>query len=143
MAEYTMRIDIVSAEQHIFSGETSFAVFPGELGELGVFPRHAPLLALIKPGSIRLHIPGTEDVELIYVSGGILEVQPTLITLLTDTAVRADDIDEAKALEAQKEARDKLKRREAGVDFAKAEAELAQAAAQLRTIRKLRRPATH
>lgn len=138
-----MRIDIVSAEQQIFSGEASFAVFPGELGELGVFPRHAPLLALIKPGSIRLHVPGTEDVELIYVSGGILEVQPTLVTLLTDTAVRADDIDEAKALQAQKEARDKLKRREAGVDFAKAEAELAQAAAQLRAIKKLRRPATH
>ncbi|MDR1368200.1 MAG: F0F1 ATP synthase subunit epsilon [Candidatus Accumulibacter sp.] len=145
MASHIMQIDIVSAEQLIFSGEASFAVFPGEMGELGIFPRHAPLLALIKPGSIRLHVPGTEELESIYVSGGILEVQPTLITLLTDTAVRADDLDEAKAIEAQKQAREKLKGRESGVDFAKAEAELAQAVAQIRAIktRKRRLPITH
>jgi F-type H+-transporting ATPase subunit epsilon len=138
-----MQIDIVSAERQMFSGEASFAVFPGEMGELGIYPRHAPLLALIRPGSIRLHVPGTEDVESIYVSGGILEVQPSLVTLLTDTAARAADLDEAKAVEAQRQAREKLKNREAEIDFAKAEAELAQAVAQLRAIKKLKRPATH
>jgi F-type H+-transporting ATPase subunit epsilon len=143
MADYTMQIDIVSAEQLVFSGEASFAVFPGEMGELGIYPRHAPLLALIMPGSIRLHVPGTEKIESIYVSGGILEVQPTLLTLLTDTAARAADLDEAKAVEAQRQAREKLKNREAELDFAKAEAELAQAAAQLKAIKKLRRPSTH
>ena len=135
---HTMQIDIVSAEELVFSGTASFAVFPGELGELGILPRHAPLLARILPGTIRLQIPGTENFDSIYVSGGILEVQPTLVTLLTDTAVRAKDLDEAKLRQAEKEARDTLRSRDARVDFAKAEAELAELSAQLRAIKKLK-----
>lgn len=143
MSSHTMQIDIVSAERLMFSGEASFAVFPGESGELGIFPRHAPLLALVKPGTIRLQVPGTENFESIYVSGGILEVQPTLVTLLTDTAVRADDLDEAKAIEAQKQAKEKLRDWDAKIDFAKAESELAQAVAQLRAIKKRKNTIPH
>ena len=99
-----VHVDVVSAEELIFSGETDFAVFPGEDGELGIYPRHTPLLTRVKPGTVRLKIPDRDEYELVYVSGGILEVQPTLITVLADTAIRGKDLDEAKADEALKAA---------------------------------------
>ena len=134
-----VHVDVVSAEELIYSGETEFAVFPGEAGELGIYPRHTPLLTRIKPGTVRLKIPDHDDFELIYVSGGVLEVQPTLITLLSDTAIRAHDLDEAKSIEAKQHAEEALKNRTADVNYASAEAELAQAVAQLHAIKKLRK----
>jgi F-type H+-transporting ATPase subunit epsilon len=133
-------VDVVSAEEQIFSGEAEFAVFPGEAGELGIYPRHAPLLTRVRPGAVRLKIPGRDEFELVYVSGGILEVQPTLITLLADTAIRARDLDEAEAIKAKQRAEEALRNRSADVSYATAEAELAQALAQLQTIRKIRKP---
>ena len=134
-----VHVDVVSAEELIFSGETEFAVFPGEAGELGIYPRHAPLLTRVKPGTVRLKIPDRDDYELIYVSGGILEVQPTLITLLADTAIRAHDLDEAKLLEAKRRAEEALSKRATDIDFATAESELAQTLAQLKTIKHARK----
>jgi len=128
----------VSAEELIFSGQTDFAVFPGEAGELGIYPRHTPLLTRIKPGTVRLKVPDRDEYELVYVSGGMLEVQPALITVLADTAIRAHDLDEAKATEAKKRAEEALRDRAADIDLATAEAELAQAVAQLQAIKKLR-----
>jgi F-type H+-transporting ATPase subunit epsilon len=133
-----VHVDVVSAEELIFSGETDFAVFPGEAGELGIYPRHTPLLTRIKPGTVRLKIPDREEYELVYVSGGMLEVQPELITVLADTAIRAHDLDEAKAIEAKRRAEESMKNRTSDVSYASAEAELAQAVAQLQAIRKLR-----
>jgi len=135
-----VHVDVVSAEEQIFSGEAEFAVFPGEAGELGIYPRHAPLLTRIRPGAVRLKIPDRDEFEMVYVSGGILEVQPTLITLLADTAIRAKDLDEAEAIKARQRAEEALKNRSADVSYASAEAELAQALAQLQTIKKLRKP---
>ncbi len=135
-----VHVDVVSAEEQIFSGEAEFAVFPGEAGELGIYPRHAPLLTRIRAGAVRLKIPDRDDFEMVYVSGGILEVQPTLITLLADTAIRAKDLDEAQAIKARQRAEEALKNRSADVGYASAEAELAQALAQLQTIKKLRKP---
>jgi F-type H+-transporting ATPase subunit epsilon len=134
-----VHVDVVSAEELIFSGETDFAVFPGESGELGVYPRHTPLLTRIRPGTVRLKVPDREEYELVYVSGGMLEVQPNLITLLADTAIRAHDLDEAKAIEAKRRAEEALKDRSSDVGYASAEAELAQAVAQLQAIKKMRR----
>jgi F-type H+-transporting ATPase subunit epsilon len=134
-----VHVDVVSAEELIYSGETEFAVFPGEAGELGIYPRHTPLLTRVKPGTVRLKIPDQDDFELIYVSGGVLEVQPTLITLLSDTAIRAHDLDEAKSIEAKQRAEEALKNRATDVNYASAEAELAQAVAQLHAIKKLRK----
>lgn len=139
----TVHVDVVSAEESIFSGLVEFAVFPGEAGELGVMPRHMPLLTRIKPGTVRLKLPDTEDFEMVYVSGGMLEVQPALITVLADTAIRAADLDEAKALEAKKSAEEALSNRKTGIDYAKAEAELFQAIAQLDAIRLLRNKRVH
>lgn len=130
----TVHCDVVSAEESIFSGLVEFAVFPGEVGELGVYPRHTPLLTRIRPGTVRLKIPFQEAYELVYVSGGMLEVQPGMITVLADTAIRANDIDEAKALEAKRKAEEMLANRKAEMDYASAEAELAQAVAQLHTL---------
>jgi F-type H+-transporting ATPase subunit epsilon len=139
-----VQVDVVSAEEQIFSGETEFAVFPGEMGELGIFPRHAPLLTRVRPGAVRLKLPERDEFELLYVSGGILEVQPTLITLLADTAIRAKDLDEAQAIKARQGAEEALRKRSANVDYAGAEAELAQTITQLRlhTLKK-GRPANH
>ena len=133
-----VHVDVVSAEELIFSGQTDFAVFPGEAGELGIYPRHTPLLTRIKPGTIRLKIPDREEYELVYVSGGMLEVQPALITVLADTAIRAHDLDEAKAMEAKRRAEEALRNRTSDLNLATAEAELAQAVAQLQAIKKLR-----
>ena len=134
-----VHVDVVSAEELIFSGKTEFAVFPGEAGELGIYPRHAPLLTRVKPGTVRLKKPGVDDYELVYVSGGVLEVQPTLITLLADTAIRAHDLDEAKLLEAKRRAEEALSKRATDIDFATAESELAQTLAQLKTIKHARK----
>jgi len=113
-------------------------VLPGEAGELGIYPRHTPLLTRIKPGTVRIKVPDAEF-EMIYVSGGMLEVQPTIVTVLADTAIRGADLDEAKALAAKKAAEEALQNRSAELDYAKAEAELAEAVAQLATIQQLRK----
>ena len=134
-----VHVDVVSAEEQIFSGEAEFAVFPGEAGELGIYPRHTPLLTRVRPGAVRLKIPDRDEFELVYVSGGILEVQPTLITLLADTAIRAKDLDEAQAIKARQHAEEALRNRSTDVSYASAEAELAQAIAQLQTIKKGRK----
>ncbi|MEF8712253.1 MAG: F0F1 ATP synthase subunit epsilon [Accumulibacter sp.] len=133
-----VHVDVVSAEELIFSGQTDFAVFPGEAGELGIYPRHTPLLTRIRPGTIRLKVPDSDEYEMVYVSGGMLEVQPALITVLADTAIRAHDLDEAKAIEAKRRAEEALKDRTSDVGLATAEAELAQAVAQLQAIKRLR-----
>ena len=134
----TVHVDVVSAEEEIFSGLVEFAVFPGEAGELGIMPRHTPLLTRIKPGTVRLKVPDEDRFEMVYVSGGMLEVQPHMITVLADTAIRAADLDEAKALEAKKRAEEALANRQGEMDFASAEAELAQAIAQLQAIKKMK-----
>lgn len=135
----TVHCDVVSAEEEIFSGLVEIAVFPGESGELGILPRHTPLLTRIKPGTIRLKVQNQAEFELVYVSGGMLEVQPDRITVLADTAIRAHDLDEAKAMEAKKRAEEALANRQAEMDYALAEIELAQAVAQLQTIQRLRK----
>ena len=136
---HTFQVNIVSAEEAIFSGEAEFVVAPGEIGELGILPSHAPLLTRIKPGTVRLKIPGRSEEELIYVSGGMMEVQPRGLTILADTSIRAHDLDEAKALEAKRAAEEVLQSKVSEVERARALAELAQAAAQIAAIRKLRK----
>jgi F-type H+-transporting ATPase subunit epsilon len=136
---HTFQVNIVSAEEAIFSGEAEFVVAPGEIGELGILPSHAPLLTRIKPGTVRLKIPGRTEEELIYVSGGIMEVQARGLTILADTSIRAHDLDEAKALEAKRAAEEVLQSKVSEVERARALAELAQAAAQIAAIRKLRK----
>jgi F-type H+-transporting ATPase subunit epsilon len=133
----TLHVDIVSAEQSIFSGAAEMVIAPAEGGELGIMAEHAPLLARIKPGTVRIINAGAEE-EVIYVSGGLMEVQPDRVTLLADTSVRAHDLDEAKALEAERLAREALVNRTGALEVAKAQAELAEAAAQIAAIRKLR-----
>jgi F-type H+-transporting ATPase subunit epsilon len=135
---HTIHVDVVSAEEAIYSGEAEFVVLPGEEGELGIYPRHTPLITRIKPGTVRIKPAGGGEEELIFVAGGILEVQPNLITVLADTAIRGRDLDEAKALEAQKRAQENLQNRTGKMEYAEALAELAQAAAQIAAIRKLR-----
>ncbi len=135
----TIHVDVVSAEASIYSGEAEFVVLPGEAGELGIYPRHTPLITRIKPGSVRIKPAGGGEEELIFVAGGILEVQPQVITVLADTAIRGHDLDEAKAAEALRlaqEAREKAKDKQ---EIATVEAELASLAAQIAAIRKLRK----
>jgi F-type H+-transporting ATPase subunit epsilon len=134
----TFHVDIVSAEQQIFSGEAEMVIAPGEAGELGILPEHAPLLTRIKPGTVRVRQPGGAEEEVIYVSGGMMEVQPDRVTVLADTSVRAHDLDEAKAMEAERLAKEAISNRTGVIEIAKAQAELAEAAAQLAAIRKLR-----
>ncbi len=134
----TLHVDIVSAEQAIFSGEATMVIAPGEAGELGILPEHTPLLTRIKPGTVRIQVAGGDE-EVIYVSGGMMEVQPDVVTVLADTSLRAHDLDEAKALEAKRLAEEAITSRAGAMDFAKAQAELAQAVAQLAAIRKLRK----
>lgn len=133
----TFHVDVVSAEQEIFSGEAEMVIAPGEAGELGIMPEHAPLLTRVKPGTVRVIQAGGEE-EIIYVSGGMMEVQPDRLTVLADTSVRAHDLDEAKAIEAERLAREAIANRTGVMEIAKAQAELAEAAAQLAAIRKLR-----
>jgi F-type H+-transporting ATPase subunit epsilon len=132
----TMHIDIVSAEEEIYSGTCEMVFAPLETGEVGVMPRHAPLLARMKPGEVRVR-KGKEEL-LFVVSGGLLEIQPHVVTVLADTAVRARDLDEANALEAKKRAEDALKNKKTDMDYARAQAELMEAVAQLRAIEKIR-----
>lgn len=134
----TIHVDVVSAEEQIFSGEAEFVVLPGIAGELGIFPRHAPLLTQIKPGAVRIKIPGQAEDELVFVQGGFLEVQPHLVTVLADTAVRAKDLDEVKAAQAKQAALDAMQNKTSREEIATAEAELAVAVAQLEAIRKMR-----
>ncbi len=140
----SVHVDVVSAEESIFSGLAEMVVVPGEQGELGIYPRHAPLLTRIKPGSVRIKLADKQGEEtLIYVSGGILEVQPGVVTVLADTAVRGADLDEARALEAKRAAEEAIKNRSAEMDLAKAQAELAEAVAQIHAIQKLRKQIPH
>ncbi len=134
----TIHVDIVSAEAEIFSGEAEMVFAPAVDGEVGVAPRHTPLLTFLKPGEVRVRHPGGEE-EAFYVSGGMLEIQPHVVTVLSDTAMRAHDLDEAAALEAKERAERLLVDRAADIDEAKARAELAQAAAQLQAIQRLRK----
>jgi F-type H+-transporting ATPase subunit epsilon len=138
MAAPTIHIDVVSAEESIFSGEAEFVVLPGEAGELGIYPRHTPLITRIKPGAVRIQKPGGEE-ELVFVAGGILEVQPKVITVLADTAIRGADLDEAKANEALKRAEEARAKAQDKQEIATLQAEFAMAAAQLAAIRKLRK----
>ena len=135
----TMRIDVVSAEESIFSGEAEFVVLPGVMGELGIYPRHAPLISQISPGTVRIKVPGQAEEEVVFVQGGFLEVQPDHINVLSDTAIRAADLDEAKVLEAKQRAEEALRARSEKQEIATAEAELAAVAAQLQAIQKLRK----
>ncbi|MDO9311128.1 MAG: F0F1 ATP synthase subunit epsilon [Nitrosomonas sp.] len=131
-------LDIVSAEESIYSGPVEFLVAPAQMGEVGIYPRHTPMLTRIKSGMVRIKAQLKEE-ELIYVSGGMLEVQPDMVTILADTAVRSHDLDEAKAIEAKRAAEEAMKNRESELDYAKAQAELIEAMAQLAAIDKLRK----
>ena len=135
---HTLHVDVVSAEESIYSGEAEFVILPGEAGELGIYPQHTPLITRIKPGSVRIQPPGGAAEELIFVAGGILEVQPKVVTVLADTAIRGQDLDEAKASEAIKRAEEARTKAQDKLEIASVEAELAMLAAQLATIRKLR-----
>jgi F-type H+-transporting ATPase subunit epsilon len=135
----TIHVDVVSAEKSLFSGPAEVVIAPGEMGELGIYPRHAPLLTRIKPGSVRLRLPNQGEEELIYVSGGMLEVQPNVVTILADTAIRGVDLDEGRALEAKRAAEEAMKNRASDIDYAQAQSELIEAVAQLHAIQKLRR----
>ena len=135
----TVHVDVVSAEESIFSGLAEIVIVPGEMGELGIYPRHAPLLTRIKPGSVRIKVPDQSEDTLIYVSGGMLEVQPNMVTILADTAIRGADLDEARALEVKHAAEEAMKNRTSDIDYAHAQAELAEAIAQLQAIQKLRK----
>jgi len=135
----TLHIDVVSAEESIYSGEAEFVVLPGEAGELGIYPRHTPLITRIKPGSVRIKPAGGGEEELVFVAGGILEVQPEVVTVLADTAIRGRDLDEAKATEALRAAEAARAKAKDEQEVATVEAELATLAAQLAAIRKLRK----
>jgi F-type H+-transporting ATPase subunit epsilon len=135
---HTIHVDVVSAESLIFSGEAEFVALPGEAGELGIYPKHTPLITRIKPGAVRIKVVGREEEEFVFVAGGLLEVQPNAVTVLADTAIRGRDLDEAKALEAKKMAEELLVNKESKIDYAKAQSELATAIAQLAAIARLR-----
>jgi F-type H+-transporting ATPase subunit epsilon len=134
----TFQVDVVSAEESIFSGQAEFVVLPGEAGELGIYPRHTPLITRIRPGVVRIKQSGKADEDQVFVAGGILEVQPNVVTVLADTAIRAKDLDEAKASEALKAAEEAKKNATSELEIAKVEAEMSALAAQLAAIKKLR-----
>ncbi|MFN0183702.1 MAG: F0F1 ATP synthase subunit epsilon [Aquabacterium sp.] len=135
----TIHVDVVSAEEQIFSGEATFVALPGEMGELGIHPRHTPLITRIRPGAVRIRRADNGEEEFVFVAGGILEVQPNVVTVLADTAIRGHDLDEAKAAESKKRAEEALKNAKSDIDLAAATSELATMAAQLAAIQKLRR----
>lgn len=139
MAAPTIHVDVVSAEEAIFSGEAEFVVLPGESGELGIYPRHTPLITRIRPGAVRITPAGGGEEQLIFVAGGILEVQPKVITVLADTAIRGADLDEAKANEALQKAKDAMAKAQDKAEIATLQAEFAMMAAQIAAIRKLRK----
>jgi F-type H+-transporting ATPase subunit epsilon len=133
----TFQVDVVSAEEQIFSGQAEFVALPGETGELGIYPRHTPLITRIRPGAVRIQTANGGE-EFVFVAGGILEVQPNGVTVLADTAIRGGDLDEAKATAAKKQAEELMLNKDSKIDYAKAQAEMAAAIAQLAAIQKLR-----
>ena len=135
----TIQIDVVSAEESILSEEAEFVVAPAKMGEVGIYPNHASMITLLKAGSVRIKKINKSDEDLIYISGGILEVQPGKITILSDTAIRGKDLDETKAQAAKKAAEESLKKKDSNIEFAMTEAELAEAVAQIQAIAKLRK----
>ena len=136
---HTIQVDVVSAEEQIYSGPAEFVALPGEAGELGIYPKHTPLITRIKPGAVRIRVPGQSEEEFVFVAGGILEVQPKTVTVMADTAIRGKDLDEAKANQVKKMAEEAMGNRESDIDYAVAQAELAIAVAQLAAIQKLRK----
>lgn len=134
----TIHVDVVSTEESIFSGEADFVVLPGEGGELGIYPKHTPLITRIRPGVVRIKQSGKTEEDQVFVAGGILEVQPNVVTVLADTAIRAKDLDEAKAMEALRAAEEQKKNASSELEIAKVEAEMSALAAQLAAIKKLR-----
>lgn len=134
----TIHVDVVSAEASIFSGEAKFVALPGEGGELGILPKHTPLISRIKPGAVRIERADTGEEEFVFVAGGILEVQPDRVTVLADTAIRGRDLDEAKAGEAKARAEEAMKNAKSEIDFAKAQGEFAAMAAQIAALRRFR-----
>lgn len=135
----TIHVDVVSAEENIFSGEARFVALPGESGELGILPRHTPLITRIRPGAVRIQRADNGEEEFVFVAGGILEVQPGVVTVLADTAIRGHDLDEAKAAEAKKAAEEAMRNAKSDIDLAAAQSEFATMAAQLAAIQKLRK----
>ena len=135
----TMHVSVVSAEEEIFDGDAEFVVLPGQSGELGIFPMHTPLITRIRPGAVRIKVPGRTDEEFVFVAGGLLEVQPDEVTVLAETAIRGHDLDEASANEARKQAEETLRNRGDKIDYAKAQSELAIAIAQLQAIARQRK----
>lgn len=135
----TLHVDIVSAEEEIYSGKAAAVFAPAEMGEVGIFPRHAPLIARLDPGEVRIRHEDDENEDFVFVSGGMVEVQPHIVTILADTAIRARDLDEAAAQEAKERAEELIAGKAGEFDYAKAAAELAEAVAQLRTIQSLRK----
>ena len=136
---HTIHVDVVSGEESIVSGEAEFVALPGTEGELGIYPQHTPLITQIRPGAVRIKQAGQADETLVFVQGGFLEVQPHVVTVLADTAIRAHDLDEAKAMEAKQRAEEAIRNRTGKEEIAKAEGELSAALAQLQAIQKLRR----
>ncbi len=134
----TIHVDVVSAEEQIFSGEAEFIALPGEAGELGIYPKHTPLITRIKPGAVRIRVPGQAEEEFVFVAGGILEIQPDMVTVLADTAIRGADLDESKAAEAKKSAEEAMANAKSDLDLALAQSELTVMAAQLAAIQRLR-----
>ena len=134
----TIKVDVVSAEESIFSGDAELVSLPGKSGELGILPGHVPLITLIRPGFVRIHLPGKKEVEQVFVAGGVLEVQPDLVTVLADTAVRSNDLDEAKAGKALEDARAQRQNATGEIEIARLEAEMAALAAQIVAIKKIR-----
>jgi F-type H+-transporting ATPase subunit epsilon len=135
----TIHVSVVSAEEQIFDGDAEFVALPGESGELGIYPMHTPLITRIRPGAVRIKVPGQTDEELVFVVGGLLEVQPDEVTVLAETAIRGHDLDEASANEARKQAEEALRDRGTKIDYAKAQSELAIAIAQLQAISRQRK----
>jgi F-type H+-transporting ATPase subunit epsilon len=135
----TIHVSVVSAEEEIFDGEAEFVALPGESGELGIYPMHTPLITRIRPGAVRIKVPGKNDEEFVFVAGGILEVQPDEVTVLAETAIRGPDLDEASANEARKQAEEALRNRGSKIDYAKAQSELAIAIAQIQAISRQRK----
>jgi len=133
----TIQVEIVSAEEQIWSGKGTMVFAPGIMGELGIAPRHTPLITQLKPGDVRVQTEEGKE-EFFFISGGLLEIQPDIVTVLSDTAIRANDLDEAKAIEAKKRAEEAMKDQNSEMDYARAKAELAQIAAQLRSIEKIK-----
>ncbi|MCH2241737.1 MAG: F0F1 ATP synthase subunit epsilon [Aquabacterium sp.] len=135
----TIHVDVVSAEESIFSGEAKLVALPGEAGELGILPKHTPLITRIKPGAVRIERADNGEEEFVFVAGGILEVQPDCVTVLADTAIRGKDLDEAKATEAKRLAEEAIKNAKSDIDLAAAQSELAEMVAQLAALRRYRK----